>query len=1006
MKGTKNVKQLLFEKLVTRDDVYAVQNSNGSYHTVQSPLTTDIYLSDETTVGTYLLDQNGNVLFICIDIDVNKDALETADGDITQFEFILQKQALQIQDIFSKCDIKPLIENSGRRGYHIWVFFDKPTSARNVRRKLKQLEQEFSLVDDRLHWEIFPKQDSVSPGGYGSLIKMPLQPHKVSGNMSHFVDSKFIEYLPESIPITASDLFLHGIENAGEEELTALPEIDPSGLFYQPTEKQLIKLLNNCSALSNCPEKQTNSYRVFTGAVFGRIGRPDLAHQYIKEFAPDYEKSKTDYHYTKMVEGMTYHKPISCKYARDNNLCSGACKTHLPFDWFDKRQPLSLNDLYQAGEKVDFTSHQTLWDITDVKENLKSKLNQNILGLPLFTDIDKKTESVNERISEFTDTYAHLFASSDKTVDRKLWTLPGEMGIGKSVATRELLIDAIRKYPHFGAVVVLERIQDVKEWTRYINEKCAQAAKKSGMVSLSTPAYAMYGWEPGDCKKGCTEFRIGMCRGKNCGVGIKECRVKRNYYVQYYYPILIMTHRRFQTAMDVDDMDYLSTFKPSTISEVSYPRTHLIIDEQPNLVRTVRITAEKLDTLVHEVTAMSVQLYTNTVDRYSRQFPHPVFEIKKLLESNSSEWRKIIKAKESPDIVIHPLFRADWEEYTAEDPELAEIPDGIKFLHDNGGIYTNKNLMGVPEITTGTYANWNWHDFDRIIILDGTANISPVYKPHEFKLIYSPKLHTYEHLKIHHYQKIHLSRNRYKNDEDLQLDLIQDIKKLSPLYKKLYIVTYKEQLAEYEKEFENQITNGTIIVRSLGSTRGDNSMRKCDAIVFTGLIHKGETHYLARAKFIYEQDDLDIDVFCDTGRIRRFKDENSERVKMASMLEDFVQETYRTQLRLHNVNQNVHVYLINSDPEFLGLIKEYFMGCKIENWIPLEVLKNRLKGKALEIVESVVDKLKNGTIAINKSDLGINADTLTSTLRRHPEIEKVLKEQGIEITRKTFKIIS
>ena len=99
MKGTKNVKQLLFEKLVTRDDVYAVQNSNGSYHTVQSPLTTDIYLSDETTVGTYLLDQNGNVLFICIDIDVNKDALETADGDITQFEFILQKQALQIQDI-------------------------------------------------------------------------------------------------------------------------------------------------------------------------------------------------------------------------------------------------------------------------------------------------------------------------------------------------------------------------------------------------------------------------------------------------------------------------------------------------------------------------------------------------------------------------------------------------------------------------------------------------------------------------------------------------------------------------------------------------------------------------------------------------------------------------------------------------------------------------------------------------------------------------------------------
>jgi len=1004
MKGYNALKKELFREIILRKDVYAVQDSDGSYHTVQSPLTADIYLSDDTTVGAYQLDFNNQIKWICIDIDVNKNALESVEGDIAQFKPILQKQALQIQNVFGKHDFKTLIEDSGRRGYHIWVFFDKPTSAKNVRMKLKHLEQEFSLIDDRLHWEIFPKQDSVSPGGYGSLIKMPLQPHKVSGNMSCFVDSDFIEYLPDILPITDSDLFLEGIEPL--QESTAIPDPDPSELFYQPTEKQLIKLLNNCAALSNCPQKHTNPYRVFVGAVFGRIGRPDLVHQYIKEFAPDYDQPKTDYHSAKMVEGMDHHKPVSCKFAIENGLCNGACKTHLPFDWFDKRQPLSLNDLYQAGEKVDFASHQTLWDLTEVKEDLKSKLNQNILGLPLFTGIDKKTQGVNTNINEFIDIYTHLFSSSDKTIDRKLWALPGENGIGKSVATKELLVDAVRKYPHFGAVVVLERIKDVKEWTRYINEKCTAAAKKSGKVSLSTPAYAMYGWEPGDCKKGCTEFRIGMCRGKNCGVGIKECRVKRNYYVQYYYPILIMTHRRFQTAMDVDDMDYLSTFKPSTFNEVSYPRTHLIIDEQPNLVRTVRITSEKLDMLVHEVTAMSVQLYKRMVDRYSRQFPHPVFEIKKLLEKNSSEWRKIIKAKESPGIVIHPLFRADWEEYTAEDPELAEIPDGIKFLHDNGGIYTNKNLMGFPEITTGTYANWKWNDFDRIIILDGTANISPVYKPHEFKLLYSPKLHTYEHLKIHHYHKIHLSRNRYKNDEDLQLDLIQDIKKLSPLYKKLYIVTYKEQLAEYEKEFERQITNGTIIVRSLGSTRGDNSMRTCDAIVFTGLIHKGETHYLARAKFIYEQDDLDIDVFCDTGRIRRFKDENSERVKMASMLEDFVQETYRTQLRLHNVNQNVHVYLINSDPEFLGLIKEYFMGCKIENWIPLEVLKNRLKGKALEIVESVVDKLKNGTTAINKSDLGIKADTLTRTLKRHPEIEKVLSEQGIEITRKTFKIIS
>ena len=45
-------------------------------------------------------------------------------------------------------------------------------------------------VDNGIHWEIFPKQDRISEKGYGSYVKPPLQIHKKSGKLCHFVDEQ------------------------------------------------------------------------------------------------------------------------------------------------------------------------------------------------------------------------------------------------------------------------------------------------------------------------------------------------------------------------------------------------------------------------------------------------------------------------------------------------------------------------------------------------------------------------------------------------------------------------------------------------------------------------------------------------------------------------------------------------------------------------------------------------------------------------------------------------
>ena len=89
------------------------------------------------------------------------------------------------------------------------------------------------------------------------------------------------------------------------------------------------------------------------------------------------------------------------------------------------------------------------------------------------------------------------------------------------------------------------------------------------------------------------------------------------------------------------------------------------------------------------------------------------------------------------------------------------------------------------------------------------------------------------------------------------------------------------------------------------------------------------------------------------GKARKFEDRATEKVKLGSMLEDFVQEVYRTRLRKHDISLGVHVYMLMSDNDFLSLVKDYFEGCVVEDWYPVYALKERLTGVALEIVEPV-----------------------------------------------------
>jgi len=189
----------IFKKIfINRNDVYAVQylkNNQSSYKVIFRTLTDKLiqkHLDFVLTIGIFA--GLNKTKWLCIDID---------EFDTDKIKNIAKKA--------QELNLNPYIEFSGQKGFHIWVFFEKPVE----NSKLRQLGK--YLADDK-KIEVFPKQDKNTKQNPGNLIKAPFGVHQKSkvasvfldNDLSPFVDnSKFIKnirysefVLPETKKIT------------------------------------------------------------------------------------------------------------------------------------------------------------------------------------------------------------------------------------------------------------------------------------------------------------------------------------------------------------------------------------------------------------------------------------------------------------------------------------------------------------------------------------------------------------------------------------------------------------------------------------------------------------------------------------------------------------------------------------------------------------------------------------------------------------------------------------
>ncbi len=423
MKNIQELQSDVFSAIGGRNDVYALQNSDGNYYPKHLTLTLNTYRDDSQTVGAYLVGTDGFVKSGVVDIDINKSALG---DDRVELDGLLRKQALQIKSVFQSHGIETTIEDSGNKGYHIWIFMEQHVLAADMRFTLNTLASKFEQVDNRLHWELFPKQDRVVEGGLGNLIKLPFQYHKVTNRRCIFVDENFEPYFPQKLPLNDISLILQTHIDVGQhpEKVTGNTQtkVPPFNMDMMFRKCRVLNEMQKTNDFSSFEGTSGHSKRLFLASQmvpFGTSGRAKV-HEVLSNVS-DYDDSITDYQLDSL-KGPPQTCEIMCGKQKCANICMVDGKSPIKFGYKDdlfvflEKQTSSFAYLDLRDEQLYFVDSEKKLEIilADADQSSQKKPVLKVIFNPLKNQtIDKESKTVNL----FRPTDYMVMSSTSKSID-------------------------------------------------------------------------------------------------------------------------------------------------------------------------------------------------------------------------------------------------------------------------------------------------------------------------------------------------------------------------------------------------------------------------------------------------------------------------------------------------------------------------------------------------------------------------------------------------------------
>lgn len=330
-----------------REDYFAQQGDDW-YFSVQKPLD-EFYvrrhLAGDATFGLYVLDRASCCHLICIDIDIPKSDLSKVDlsHPLAKYGYLKHKLDAVQEALSGQLGVPPeaiLLEETGGRGYHIWVFFSEAVEGQTavvfgevLRRKLN-----FEI-------EFFPKQGRLtSTRKYGNLIKLPLGLHRKYGSWSFFfslsaegplpIDGKEenIAHLASRVPVAPEVIdravkAFAGELHLREEAFISIGDLVPERPQFQGKSALL---LSQCTAMHNLWTKAEHGDRLSHSEAF-HFADVMLSVPSGIEFIHDTMRLslKEKYDHTKTqneIERITPLNPSNCLTLVRNGICPRYCK--------------------------------------------------------------------------------------------------------------------------------------------------------------------------------------------------------------------------------------------------------------------------------------------------------------------------------------------------------------------------------------------------------------------------------------------------------------------------------------------------------------------------------------------------------------------------------------------------------------------------------------------------------------------------------------------------------
>lgn len=215
-------------RFVGRSDVFAEQSKEGAYFPVRRPLTTEDlaeHLAGFWSVGTYVIDPaNGStVQFVVFDLD---------DFDPQLLELLIECVEHLVDPLLNEYPML-LLEKSGGKGYHVWLFLEQAVAAHTVRAWLAaEFWPRWVKNGGPADLEVFPKQDRVDEDRFGNLVKVPLGVHARTGERSEIVGCQgWATQLDTVRGLDAEAIPAHSESSGVPDPRTPLTQDAPTGIL-------------------------------------------------------------------------------------------------------------------------------------------------------------------------------------------------------------------------------------------------------------------------------------------------------------------------------------------------------------------------------------------------------------------------------------------------------------------------------------------------------------------------------------------------------------------------------------------------------------------------------------------------------------------------------------------------------------------------------------------------------------------------------------------------------